>query len=56
MNPKTLKEVMVLAAKRSILNKYRYHRLDAGRLGEAEVRNVMAKTLEVQLDLLDLTL
>jgi hypothetical protein len=46
MEPAQLREILVLTAKRSILNKYEYHRLDKGRLGEAEVRNVMAKTLE----------
>jgi hypothetical protein len=46
MESAQLREILILTAKRSILNKYKYHRLDKGRLGEAEVRNVMAKTLE----------
>jgi len=37
---------LILTARRCVKNSYKYHRLDKSRLGEAEVRNVMAKILE----------
>jgi len=39
-------KISVLTARRCVKNRYKYHRLDKSRLGEAEVRNVMAKILE----------
>jgi len=39
-------KILVLTARRCVKNRYKYHRLDKSRLGEAEVRNVMAKILE----------
>lgn len=46
MNIETIKEIFVLAGKRSIKRQYRYFILDRSRLSEPEVRHVMAKILE----------
>ncbi|GEM_PF-1189420 len=46
MDQERLKQIFRLTALRSVGKQYKYHRLDRNRLGEAEVRNVMARILE----------
>jgi len=41
-----LKSLLIMVARRCAQRQYKYQILDKKRLGEAEVRNVMAKTLE----------
>lgn len=46
MTRKEFKEILLLVARRCAHRRYKYQILNRDRLGEAEVRNVMAKTLD----------
>jgi hypothetical protein len=46
MEVDVLRQLLLVASRRSVLRQYRYHKLDKERMSEAEIRYVTAKVLE----------